>query len=329
MILRGGKMRADRLLSLLMLLQTRGKMSARALAEELEVTERTIYRDIEALEMAGVPIYAEPGRDGGYALVDRYRTSLTGLSEGEVRALFMLSIPAPLAELGVTQELKAAMLKLAAALPAARRDDEARVRDRFYLDAVDWEHDGGPTPHLRVIHQAVWQDRRLAVKYRPVFSAEIEQTIDPYGLVVKAGDWNLVFAHRDRIRARRVSEFMDVCLTGESFRRPADFALEAFWKLWCAERAERRQQFHVRVRVAPGAREWLAFYLGTRVRDALAHAGPPDAEGWFTLALTFEGLEMARARLLPLGGAVEVLEPDALRLSMADFAAQTLRVYRP
>lgn len=322
-------MRADRLLSLLMLLQTRGKMPARALAAELEVTERTIYRDIEALEMAGVPIYAEPGRYGGYALVDRYRTSLTGLSEGEVRALFMLSIPAPLAELGVTQELKAALLKLTAALPAARRGDEAHVRDRFYLDAVGWEHDGGPTPHLRVIHEAVWQDRRLVVKYRPIFSAEIEQTVDPYGLVVKAGEWYLVFAHRDRIRARRVGEFMDVRLTAESFTRPPDFTLEAFWKAWCAERAERHQQFHVRVRIAPGAREWLAYYLGSRARDALAHAGPPDAEGWFTLDLTFDGLETARARLLPLGGAVEVLEPDALRLSMADFAEQTLRVYRP
>ncbi len=321
-------MRADRLLSLLMLLQTRGKMSARALAAELEVTERTIYRDIEALEMAGVPIYAEPGRDGGYALVDRYRTSLTGLSEGEVRALFMLSIPAPLAELGVMQELKAALLKLTAALPAARRGDEARVRDRFYLDAVGWEHDGGPTPHLRVIHQAVWQDRRLLVKYRPIFSAEIEQTVDPYGLVVKAGEWYLVFAHRDRIRARRVSEFMDVRLTGEPFTRPRDFVLEAFWKAWCAERAERQQQFHVRARIAPAARDWLAYYLGSRAREALAHAGPPDAQGWFTLDLTFDSLETARARLLPLGGAVEVLEPDALRLSIADFAAQVVRVYR-
>ena len=147
--------------------------------------------------------------------------------------------------------------------------------------------------------------------------------------MVKAGEWHLVFAHRDRIRARRVSEFMDVRLTGEPFARPPDFALEAFWKTWCAERAERQQQFHARVRVAPGARDWLAYYLGSRAREALAHAGPPDAEGWFTLDLTFDVLETARARLLPLGGAVEVLEPDALRLSMADLAAQVTRIYRP
>lgn len=320
-------MRADRLLSLLMLLQTRGKLSARELAAELEVTPRTIYRDIEALGMAGVPIYAEQGREGGFALVDRYRTSLTGLSEGEVRALFMLSIPAPLAELGVSQELKAALLKLSAALPAARRGDEERMRQRFYLDAVGWERAEGPTPHLKTLHRAVLEDRRVQLKYRPVFSGEIEQTADAYGLVAKSGDWYFVFACQDRVRARRAAELMDVRLTGERFARPDDFNLEAFWKAWCAERAEEHAQFRVRVRIAPRVLEWLPLHLGGGAREALAHAGPPDAEGWFTLDLFFDYLETARARLLGLGGAAEVLEPDALRLSLRDFAEQVLKVY--
>ncbi len=320
-------MRADRLLSLLMLLQTRGKLSAHALAQELEVSERTIFRDIEALERAGVPIYADQGRDGGYALVDRYRTRLTGLSEDEVRALFMLSVPAPLADLGLTQPLKTALLKLTAALPADRRGDEVHVRRRFYLDAAGWERDAGPTPHLHTVHQAVWQDRRLVLTYRPLFAAEIELTVDPYGLVVKAGEWYLVFAHQGRVRARRVAEFLDVREAEESFTRPADFVLETFWKAWCAERAERDDQFRVRARIAPGARDWLPFYLGGRSREALASAGPPDAQGWVTLDLTFDALESARAGLLPLGGAVEVLAPDALRLGMADFAAQIAKAY--
>ncbi len=324
-------MRADRLLSLLMLLQSRGKMSARELAAELEVSARTIYRDIEALGMAGIPVYAEQGREGGFGLMDRYRTSLTGLSEGEVRALFMLSIPAPLAELGVSHELKAALLKLAAALPAARRGDEERMRQRFYLDAVGWERVETPTPHLKTLHQAVLEDRRVRLKYRPVFSGEIEQLAEAYGLVAKAGDWYLVFAHgaegRGRIRARRVAEFMDVQLTGERFTRLADFDLEAFWKAWCAERAEQQAQFRVRLRVAPRAFEWLPGYLGSGAREALALAGPPDSEGWYTLDVTFDYLETARARLLGLGSAVEVLEPDVLRLSLRDFAEQILRVY--
>lgn len=320
-------MRADRLLSLLMLLQTRGKLSAPTLAQELEVSERTIYRDIEALERAGVPLYAEQGRDGGYALVDRYRTSLTGLSGSEVRALFMLSIPAPLAELGLTHELRAALLKLTAALPASRRGDEEHVRNRFYLDAVGWEAVAGPTPHLQAVHQAVWRDRQLVVTYRPLFAVDVALTVEPYGLVVKAGIWYLVYALQGRVGARRLSEFRDVRETGATFERPEGFSLEAFWKAWCAENAERREQYRVRVRVAPDAREWLPFYLSGRAREALAHAGSPDAQGWFTLDLAFETLEEARSRLLALGGAVEVLSPDVLRLSMADFGARIAAVY--
>ncbi len=320
-------MRADRLLSLLMLLQTRGKLSARELAEELEVSVRTIYRDIDALGMAGIPIYAEQGRDGGFALMDRYRTSLTGLSEGEVRALFMLSIPAPLAELGVSRELKAALLKLSAALPAARQGDEARVRRRFYLDAGGWEQTTGATPHLRVLHEAVWEDRCVWLTYRPVFAGEIEQLVEPYGLVAKAGEWYLVFSYSERTRARRVVELMDVRPTGERFARPVDFDLEAFWHAWCAEWAEGRVQFRVRVRVLFQALRWLPLYLGSGAREAQAYAGPPDAEGWCEIEIPFPDFETARARLLGLGGAVEVVEPDALRLSMQDYAQEIVARY--
>jgi len=147
-------MRADRLLSLLMLLQARGRMTARALATELEVSERTIYRDIDALSLSGVPIYGDRGPEGGYALLESYRISLPGLKEDEVRALYMLSIPAPLAQLGVGQELKAALRKLVAALPAAYRADAARVRQRLHLDAT--RTPGTGQLHLRCLRQR-WQ----------------------------------------------------------------------------------------------------------------------------------------------------------------------------
>ena len=162
-------MRADRLLSILMLLQARGRLTAGELARELEVSERTIYRDVDALSASGVPIYGDRGPDGGYALLDSYRTSLTGLTEREVRALFMLSIPAPLADLGVDGELRTALHKLAAALPDARRGDEERVRRRIHLDAVWWSREHEPVPYLAAIHEAVWQDRRLSIRYRQAF----------------------------------------------------------------------------------------------------------------------------------------------------------------
>lgn len=320
-------MRADRLLSLLMLLQTRGKLSARELADELSVSERTIYRDIDALCAAGVPIYAEPGRHGGYGLLDSYCTPLTGLSDGELRALFMLSIPAPLADLGISQELKVALLKLSASLPASRRDAEARVRQRFHLDSTWWERDAGPVPHLRTLHQAVWQDRRVVLTYRPPFAVEIEQCADPYGLVAKAGAWYLVFAVSGRVRARRVADLTAVLVTDVHFERPPDFDLVAFWEDWCAARAEDRASFCVRVRVEPEARPHLPVYLGEQVKGALAAAGPPDAEGRVTLTLRFEHFESARSRLLALGRAVEVLEPEPLRLSLLDYARQIAQLY--
>ncbi len=319
-------MRADRLLSLLMLLQTRGKMTAKTLAEELEVSERTIYRDIDALSVAGVPVYGEPGPEGGYALLDSYRTNLTGLTEGEVRALFMLSIPAPLAELGVSQELKSALLKLSAALPDARRHDEERARQRFHLDSTWWFQDNGSVPHLPIIHQAVWQDCRLFLKYRLPFAIEVEHLVEPYGLVAKAGVWYLVYA-RDGIRVHRVSDLLDARMSDQSFARSADFDLAAFWEEWCARREESRADYSVTVRVAPDFVSALPRYFGNRIRARINRAGPPDDEGWITLDLPFESLDAARERILGFGGAVEVLDPLALRMSVLDFATQIVSRY--
>ncbi|MBN1261896.1 MAG: WYL domain-containing protein [Anaerolineae bacterium] len=320
-------MRADRLLSLLMLLQTRGRMSARELAEELEVSQRTILRDVDALSAAGVPIYAEQGRNGGFELLDRYRTTLTGLSEREVRALFMLSIPAPLADLGIRQELKAALLKLTAALPTSRQGDEAQVRQRFYLDSTWWHRDGGALPYLQTIHQAVWEDRELFIKYHPPFALEIERVVAPYSLVAKAGVWYLVCAREGRLRVHRISELREARLTDRHFERSEDFDLESFWQAWCAERAGGFAMFHTTVRVKAGALPDLPYYLGRRATETAARAPAADGAEWVTLTLTFESLFEARARLLGLGGAVAVLSPDALRDTMRDYGEQIAARY--
>ena len=328
-------MRADRLLSLLMLLQARGRMTAPKLAQELEVSERTIYRDIDALSAAGVPVYGEAGPGGGYSLLDSYRTNLTGLTEGEVRALFMLNIPRPLADLGVGRELGAALRKLAAALPSTRREDEQRVRQRFLLDAVPWEQVEEAAPHLATVHQAVWQDRRLHLAYRVgPLAVHIEQIVDPYGLVAKAGDWHLVYAVNPKgglragaLRVLRVAALLNARLTDETFARPAAFDLAAFWQEWLAARDVSRASYIVAVRVAPNFVAELPRYFGDAVREQIARAGPPDAEGWLTLELPFESLEAARARILGLGRGVEVLAPYALRRSILDYAEQIMGLY--
>lgn len=320
-------MRADRLLTLLLLLQTRGRMSARELAEELEVSERTIYRDIEALSLAGVPVYAETGRDGGYALLESYRTSLTGLTEAEVQALFMLEIPAPLADLGVGQALRSALLKFAAALPEEHRFEESRVRQRFYLDASWWERGGESPPHLQALYQAVWQDRKVLLTYRPLANVVMEQTVDPYGLVAKAGVWYLVCARAGRIRVHRISELIATSLLDEGFARPEGFDLAGFWAGWVAERARQQGQYPVVFRISPQLRPYLQMYFGERVQSALDRAGEADERGWLTLELSFESLEAARDCLLACGGGVEVLAPRALRLGVRDYAEQIAAVY--
>lgn len=320
-------MRADRLLSLLMLLQARGRMTARQLSQELEVSERTIYRDIDALSAAGVPVYGEPGADGGFALLDSYRTHLTGLTEGEVRALFMLNIPAPLAELGVSQDLRSALLKLAAALPDTRRSDEAKVRQRFHLDATWWQQDQERVPHLQTIHEALWQDRKIQIIYRPFYTTQTERRVAPYGLVAKAGVWFLVCARNGRVDAYRVSDLLDVRPTGEPFERPSDFDLAAFWEAWCARREHLLSSYTATVRVAPGVLPLLPRFFGRRIHEQIAQAGPPDQEGWITLDLSFESFHVALHTLLGFGRAVEVLAPRPLRVSVLDFARQIVGVY--
>jgi predicted DNA-binding transcriptional regulator YafY len=323
-------MRADRLLSLLMLLQARGRMTAQELAQELEVSERTIYRDINALSASGVPVYAESGPGGGCALLDSYRTNLTGLTADEVRALFMLSIPASLDQLGVTQELKAALLKLSAALPEARRRDEERIRQRIYLDSLNWFQDADAAPHLPVLYRAVWDDRLVAITLRVQFAAflqtQIEQVIAPYGLVAKAGVWHIIAARDDQLRVYRAPDVIEAHLLDAAFTRSADFDLAEFWQQWCDGIEQNRPRYEVRLRLAPHFVPIAPHYLGEPVRAAIEQA-TPDAQGYVRIGVAFESLEEARARCLSLGYAVEVLEPEALRKSIVDYAEQILKRY--
>lgn len=320
-------MRADRLLSLLMLLQSSERMTAKELSLELEVSERTIYRDIEALSAAGVPVYGDPGREGGYALVEGYRTSLTGMTEGELRALFMLSIPAPLAELGLSQEFRAALLKLSASLPVWKSEHEKAVRQRFYLDSTWWHQGEMPVPYLQTIYQAVWQDLKLNITYRLVPGVEISQDVSPYGLVAKAGVWYLVYERKSKLHAQRVSNVLGAQPLEETFKRPEDFDLAAFWKDWCIRQEQRQRLYPVRVRAAPDLVPLLLLHSGEGVHSIIEPDESKESGKWIKLELTFESLESARTRLLAYGGDIEVLEPQALRLSMQDFAEQILRTY--
>ena len=323
-------MRADRLLSILLLLQARGRQTACQLAEQLEVSERTIYRDIIALSTSGVPIYTERGPGGGIALIEEYRTTLTGLTREEVRALFMLSIPVPLADLGFDQDLRGALLKLSAALPKSLQGDSERARGRIYIDSSVWGPADEPVPHLRTIQQAVWDELRLHIHYSSILgmrSAPLEAWVEPYGLVSKAGVWYLVCMKGANSLVIPLSRILDVQMTTDRFTRQPEFELIAFWKSWCTKTSDLRSVYPVKLRVSPDLMPFLPGSFSRQVKGAIQNTGLPDQQGWWTITLVFEYFEEARASLLKFGRALEVLEPYALRQSLVDYARQIIDFY--
>jgi predicted DNA-binding transcriptional regulator YafY len=320
-------MRADRLLSILLMLQNRGKLTARVLAEELEVSERTIYRDLDALSTAGVPVYCERGPGGGCALLDSYRTDLTGLTRDEVRALFMLNIPAALQQLGVDQDLRAALLKISAALPEILRPEGSRAQARIHLDSSAWIQPEQATPHLATLQHALWADRCLELTYRLAFGAQVQHLVAPYGLVAKLNLWHLVFSREESIFVLPVSDILDARLTERTFNMPPGFNLVEFWQQWSSQYERNQPQYPVLVRLSPQSFAMLQYFedpilSGQRV--------PPeqDENGWYRLDLKFDTFDNARRWLLNFGGGVEILAPQALRASVQDFARQTLAVYQ-
>ena len=323
-------MRADRLLSLMLLLQSRGQMTAAELAAELEVSKRTIYRDVDALSASGVPVYATGGPGGGYGLVDSYRSSLTGLNEAELQALFMLSLPGPLADLNVGQQLKSTVLKLTSAFPARYQVQAAYLQSRLHLDGTRWFQPAVRLPWLPVVQQAVWQDRRLSISYRRADSTISNRTLAPYALVAKTGIWYLVAEVEGQVegmgqaegamRVYRVARIEHAEPSAEQFPRRAEFDLLHFWQTWVAAYEATLPRYPVTLRIGPDLLEQLPFILGEEIRGRLA-ACPPDSAGRRTLDYNFERLEEARMVVLGMGADVEVLAPDELRRAVIDTAA--------
>ncbi len=336
-------MRASRLLSLLMLLQTRGRMTAPELARELEVSVRTVYRDIESLGAAGVPVFAERGPAGGFALLDGYRTRLTGLSGDEAESLFLTGVPDVAAELGLGSVLAAAELKLLAALPPESAGRAGRIRERFHLDAPGWFHQAEPSPYLETVADAVWNATPLRVRYRR-WGEEVDRDLDPLGLVLKSGTWYLVAwptAEAGRreggkagrteergVRTYRVSRILTLEPLPGQGRRPEGFDLAGYWREWLAEFAERVYKLDVVVRVAPWVMPFLPQVLQTvTLEKSGMPPGPPDADGWRTMTLAFESAHHATLDLLRFGPDLEVISPPEVIRRMGETARAVAGLY--
>lgn len=323
-------MRSSRLLSILLLLQTRRRLTARELADELEVSLRTIYRDVEALAAAGVPVYADQGRAGGYRLVDGYRTKLTGLTEQEAAALFMVGMPGPAAALGLTEQTSGAELKLLAALAPDQRDRAGRLKNRFYLDVPAWYRDAEDSPHLAAIAEAVLHDRRIKVLYRRWEAPrEVERTLSPYGLVLKNGSWYVAASSSGaEIRTYRVSNILDLTATEETFTRVAGFDLPKYWQEHLDQFEVRRFTGHALVRIAPALARRLADLSATLLLKAITDAGAEPAEdGSITVSVPIESVPNAATQLIRFAGDLEVLEPAELRAELSRLAHNLIALY--
>lgn len=319
-------MRSSRLLSILLRLQAQGRVSAAALAEALEVSMRTVYRDIDALSAAGVPVYAEHGRLGGFVLRDGYRTALTGLDRPEAESLFLAGVPFAAAQLGMGASLETTRLKLMAALPEALRQDALRVAARFHLDPVAWFQ--GPEAQLLLpaLAEAVWSGRLLSLEYES-WRGRVERQVAPLGLVLKGGLWYLVAAVGSQVRTYRVSAIQRLKIEQQRAEPPADFDLERYWEAFARDYEVRMQAGRARVRARPQALRRLA-EASHAMAQAVAAAGPCDALGWHRLEIPIESIEAAVGELLRLGPDVEALAPAELRAALREAAAALHHVYR-
>ena len=318
-------MRASRLVNLLLLLQTRGGQTAAELAQELEVSVRTIHRDVDALSAAGVPIYADRGPHGGIRLVDGYRTRLTGMTADEAEALFLSGLPGPAAELGLGTVVTAARLKVLAALPPELRSRASRLVERFHLDAAGWFQASVPVPFLSVIAESVWEERLVRIEYLRG-SGPVVRVLAPLGLVLKAGVWYLVAASDDQIRTYRVSRVVGAVVLDERAERPSSFDLAAYWAESSAAYEESQPRMHVDVRLRRDRIGRLQDVVGFAVVEAAERLEEPDPD-MIRLRLELTWPDEVPGHMLAMGSSIEVLAPVEIRDRVIASARRIIDLY--
>lgn len=307
-------MRASRLLAILILLQLRQRLTAGALAAEFEVSERTIYRDIDALSAAGVPVYGDRGPGGGFQLLDGYRTRLTGLASDEAEALPMIGLPGPAAALGIGPAAARAQGKLLAALAQPALAGAGRMGARFHLDPVDWYRSDEPVRHLPALARAVLDERCVAIRYES-WTATRDSTVDPLGLVLKAGAWYLIAAGGGKLRTYKVAKIQRLTIVDSGFERLANFDLATHWRESLARFETELRPRTATLRITARGRERLA-ELGAWAACAVAAA---DGD---TITLPIESDAETARQLIGIGADLEVIEPASLRKALHTLAEQ-------
>ncbi len=312
-------MRADRLLTMIMLLQTRGKMTAQALAERLEVSRRTILRDIDALSAAGVPIYADGGHGGGIALDESYRTTLAGLQEREIRALVVNANAPLLREVGL-EASDQTMLKLLAALPLAQQSSVEHIRQRILIDPTWWWRDAQSLAWWDQLQQAVHTDRCVLAVYERHDGAVVERTLEPYSLVAKSSIWYLIAARAGELRTYRVSRFRQVTLLDTSYQRRQDFDLPTHWQEQLRRFGAIQADYSFTLRMDADRLSFLQQIVPGRYQPPSA----PDADGWVSVRIHLESHDLAIMLVFGLGAHARVVEPPELQAAIQQTAQAVL-----
>jgi predicted DNA-binding transcriptional regulator YafY len=315
-------MRADRLVSILLLLQTKGRLTARELAARLEVSERTILRDMDALSSAGVPVVADRGAGGGLRLVEGYETKLTGLTAPEIRSLFFARPPKVMTDLGLGEAAEAAWIKLQAALPSEARRQAEFVRERILIDPRGWRDTADSVASLPVLLDALWREREISFVYESALVEAGERRVDPLGLVARGRTWYLIASRNGELRTYRVSRIRKAEVTDVPSRRPPGFDLASYWERSASEFRAHLPRYYATFLVAPSVMRW-ARYRGWRLDEETPQGN------LIRIRLRFDVEEEGLQFALSFGADVEVLEPVELRAKVVAAAQQIVAAYAP
>jgi predicted DNA-binding transcriptional regulator YafY len=316
-------MRADRLLSILLSLQITEKMNTRELAEKLEVSERTILRDMDALSTSGVPVFSDRGASGGWRLMEGYRTNLTGLKIKEIQSLLLANATHILGDLGMRSNFDMASLKLLASLPLSVQQDAAKVRQRIHVDGAGWyQYANEPVPCLTTIQDAIWMERMLKITYLREGQAVV-RLVNPLGIVVKSTIWYLVASVDDELRTYRVSRIQQAEITEVPFTRPGGFELVSYWEQSTLDFKANLPQYPTLIKIKPQAHSRLQKERFVAIQEIRSS----DDEAWMTLDVNFQMLETACQSVLSYGAELEVLKPEALRNMVYEAALNLVKLY--
>jgi predicted DNA-binding transcriptional regulator YafY len=319
------QMRGDRLVSILLLLQSNGQMTAGELADKLEVSERTIYRDMDALSGTGIPVIAERGKNGGWSLLEDYQTDLTGLKESEIRALFVSHSAHLLEDLGLTRTSEEARNKLIASLPSTYRENAKDVWNRIHIDTRSWRRQKEKAASFEILKQAIWKENRLKISYQRADGETADRLVAPLGLVAKGDLWYLIAAKENGdIRNYRASRIHHAESTAETFKRPENFDLAEYWNSSTKAFIKNLPIYEVKVEAAPSIVSRLTF-SGRFAR--ILDIGTENKAGWVPATISFDTEGEAAAYLLGFADQVKVIEPAGLRSKIRQMAERTMTFY--